>query len=289
PSLDVPDLDLSAVQKPAPPPLRKNSGQMAAPALPKMDVEDALAEDYGEAQFELDVPDPPPSLKPAPTSVPSLEPPPPSNVPSSGPSSGSSSGSRRTTSGAMPAPNVPTTSHQGPRELTVSDVPVAPGQNAEGGAMNVSAPPPSSASSKIDPHEAADLAAFGPAPTSPVQLPLYAFRVRMRQSELRRDLERSEHALAQAQKDHGAALADDTRLEEVKKRLRVELASKEREVERHRAAIAAFDPIALKKGTQIGVAAVVTAVLVLFSPVLFRACVGVDPPNLSQTPDAPKH
>ncbi len=148
--------------------------------------------------------------------------------------------------------------------------------------MNVSAPPPSS-SAKIDPHEAADLAAYGPPPTSLVKLPLYAVRVRTRQPELTRGLERAELALAQAQREHGAALTDPSRLEEVKARLRADLAVKERDVERHRAALAAFDPVALKMGTQLGVGVVLVAFLVLFSPVLFRACFGVDAPLLNQT------
>lgn len=282
PTLDVPDLDLSAVS--APPPAvraapRKNSG-----AIPKAVVvsaaDDILADDPGEASFELEIEPgdrsvPPGIVAAAPTSSPSLSGPPSGpRGPMSGPPS--NGGPARTTSGAMPRVSAPPASD--PRDANAPSSMRDSSGSSSNAAVRVSAPP---AEPRIDPNEAARFADYGPPPQGALQAPAYAFRVKMRQSELRRGLWRAKLAFERAQKERSSAEADTSRLEEVKLRLMAECEAKEHEVDLHEAALAAFDAKAMKLGMQIvyAVAFVLTVAIVL--PVFLRMCIGVEPPPLN--------
>ncbi len=270
PSLDVPDLDLSSVSGPmsAPPPVRKNSGAMAAVVMSNDDV---LAEDAGEASFELavgpgDIGMPsgmssPPASGSLPN--PSFRPNPTSNPPSSAGAGGvgAGNGPARTTSGSMPR---------------ISGLP----QETSRPDVRISRPPIEEEPPRIDALAARAFADYGEAPAGALQTPIYAFRVKMRQSELRRGLWRAKIAFERAQKEQSRALADPSRLEEVKSRLAADVEAKERDVDLHEAALLAFDAPALKRGTQISYALCFVLLVAIFVPVVFRMCIGVDAPPL---------
>jgi hypothetical protein len=251
-----------------------------------MTSDDVLAEDAGEASFELAVGPGdigmPSGMSSPPTSLPnpSFRPNPMSNPPSSGPTSGAA----RTTSGSMPRisgipqetsrPDIPITRQDSmPRDPSRPDIRVsnAPAQTA-----------PHAEAPRIDPLEARAFADYGSPPAGALQSPVYAFRVKMRQSELRRGLWRAKIAFERAQKDQSRALADPSRLDEVKSRLAADVEAKEHDVDLHEAALLAFDAPSLKRGTQIAYAVCAVLFIAIFMPVFFRMCIGVDAPPLPQ-------
>lgn len=151
--------------------------------------------------------------------------------------------------------------------------------------VRISNPPEhvaSAESPRIDPLEARAFADYGSPPAGALQSPVYAFRVKLRQSELKRGLWRAKIAFERAQKDQSRALADPSRLDEVKSRLAADVEAKEHDVDLHEAALLAFDAPALKLGTQIAYAACGVLFVAIFMPIFFRMCIGVDAPPLPQ-------
>ncbi|MEO8875844.1 MAG: hypothetical protein ABI461_09675 [Polyangiaceae bacterium] len=240
----------------APPPVRRTSGAMAA----VMTNDDPLAADAGEASFELavgpgDIGMPPGmssglSTPPGSLPKPSFNPGPLSNPPTSAGISGS-----------MPRVSAP------PHDPSNPDV-------------RLSRPPAEPEPPRVDALEARAFADYGEPPAGALQSPIYAFRVKMRQSELRRGLWRAKIAFERAQKDQAKALADPSRLDEVKARLAVDVEAKERDVDVHEAALDAFDAAAVKRGMTLAFSAAAFLFIVIFVPVFFRMCVGVDAPSL---------
>jgi hypothetical protein len=170
-----------------------------------------------------------------------------------------------------------------PQETSRPDIPIS---RADPMARDPSRPdvrisrPPVEEPPRIDPLEARAFADYGEVPAGALQTPIYAFRVKMRQSELRRGLWRAKIAFERAQKEQSRALADPSRLDEVKSRLAADVEAKERDVDLHEAALLAFDAPALKRGTQIGYALCFVLFVAIFVPVFFRMCIGVDAPPL---------
>ena len=259
PTLDVPDLDLTpmSVPKAAPVVARRTSGP--APAL----ADDVLAEDPGEASFELDAPMPP--LTP----ISSKSPPAPT------------SGRPMDLEGLRPEITIPPSNRDSVRDPSIPPVRISHVPAASSSPPRVSRPPPED-KPRIDPVEAKRFAAYGEAPSALLQTPLYALKVKMRQSELRRELWRAKLAFERSQKERSAAEADATRLEEVRLRLTAEVAAKEHEVDLHEAALLAYDPAAVKRGVQLASTVAFVLVVLIFLPVFFRMCIGVDAPPLPQ-------
>jgi hypothetical protein len=248
-----------------------------------MTNDDVLAEDADEASFELavgpgDIGMPsgmssPPAGPGASLPNPSFRPNPMSNPPSAGPSSGA-----RTTSGSMPRISGI------PQETSRPDIPISQQQARDPSRpdVRVSKPPEPAEAPRIDPLAARAFADYGEPPSGALQSPVYAFRVKMRQSELRRGLWRAKIAFERAQKDQSRALADPSRLDEVKARLASDVEAKERDVDLHEAALLAFDEPSLKRGTQIAYAVCAVLFIAIFMPIFFRMCIGVDAPPLPQ-------
>ena len=215
-----------------------------------MTTDDVLADDAGEASFEL-------AVGPGDIGLPPHMSTPPAS--SSGPHS-------------VPNPSFrpsPVSVSNPPREHSQPDV-------------RISNPPIIEEAPRVDPLQARAFADYGDPPSGALQSPIYAFRVKMRQSELRRGLWRAKIAFERAQKDQSRALADPSRLDEVKSRLAADVEAKERDVDLHEAALLAFDARALKLGTQITYAVTAALFLMIFVPVFFRMCIGVDAPPLPQ-------
>lgn len=219
-----------------------------------MTSDDVLAEDAGEASFELDAP-PPVSHPPAPSSL-----------------------NPGRVSGAMPRISGI------PQEVSRPDIPITqqPARDPSRPDVRISKPPEVVEAPRIDPLEARAFADYGELPAGALQSPVYAFRVKMRQSELRRGLWRAKIAFERAQKDQSRALADPSRLDEVKSRLAADVEAKERDVDLHEAALLAFDAPSLKRGTQIAYAVCAVLFIAIFMPIFFRMCIGVDAPPLPQ-------
>jgi hypothetical protein len=241
-----------------------------------MSNDDVLADDSGEASFDL-------AVEAGDIGVPSRVSAPPASLPhasvrpnalSNPPSSGPASGPARTTSGSMPRVSGM------PQEISRPDIPVSQ-RDPSRPDVRVSSPP-APQEPRIDPLEARAFANYGEVPASALQSPLYAFRVKMRQSELRSALWRAKIAFERAQKDQSQALADPSRLDEVKARLAADVAAKEHDVDLHEAALLAFDARALKLGTQITFAVCGVLFIAIFIPVFFRMCIGVEAPPLPQ-------
>ncbi|MGH7283988.1 MAG: hypothetical protein ACRELY_20875 [Polyangiaceae bacterium] len=218
--------------------------------------DDVLADDMGEQSFELDAPMP----LPAPISNKSL----PAPTVEISHADMSVLPSRRD---SMRDPSNPA--------VRVSGAPAAASSSPR-----ISAAPPEEEKPRIDPVEAKEFAAYGPPPATLFESPLYAFKVKMRQSELRRELWRAKLAFERSQKERSAAEADTTRLEEVKFRLTAEVAAKEHEVDLHEAALLAYDAPALKRGVQLASAIAFVVLVAIFLPIFFRMCIGVDAPPL---------
>lgn len=245
-----------------------------------MTTDDVLADDASEASFELAVGPGdigmPSGMSSPPASMPhpSFRPNPMSNPPTSGPASGPV----RTTSG--PNSNAASRVSGIPQEISRPDIPISQ-RDPSHPDVRISRPP-APEEPRIDPLEARAFADYGEVPAGALQTPIYAFRVKMRQSELRSALWRAKIAFERAQKDQSRALADPSRLEEVKSRLAADVAVKERDVDLHEAALLAFDPQAVKRGTQITYAAAFVLFVAIFVPVFFRMCIGVEAPPLPQ-------
>ncbi len=211
--------------------------------------DDVLAHDMGEQSFELDAP-----------------------MPQSPPISSQS----------LPAPSSGRTGGAPVDGVRISATPAsvsAPPPYASGAPPRMSAAPEDE-KPRIDPLEAKALADYGEPPTKLLETPLYAFKVKMRQSELRRELWRAKLAFERSQKERSAAEADSTRLEEVRLRLTAEVAAKEHEVDLHEAALLAHDAAALKRGVQLASAAAFVLFVLIAMPIFFRMCIGVDAPPL---------
>ncbi len=169
-----------------------------------------------------------------------------------------------------------------PQEISRPDIPISQ-RDPSRPDVRVSKPPDASANEPlVDPLEARAFANYGESPAGVLQSPVYAFRVKMRQSELRSALWRAKIAFERAQKDQSRALADPSRLDEVKSRLAADVAAKERDVALHEAALVSFDARALKRGTQITYALCAILFIAIFVPVFFRMCIGVEAPPLPQ-------
>ena len=241
--------------KPAPS-ARNVSGQMAAVA------DDVLADDPGEAIFELDAP------MPLPAPISSKSPP--------APSSGRSGPVESLRPGMSVSPSL----RDATRDPSNPPVRFSGAPAASSLPPRVSAAP--EAAPRVDPAEAKALAAYGEPPATLLETPLYAFKVKMRQAELRRELWRAKLAFERSQKERSAAEADATRLEEVRLRLTAEVAAKEHEVDVHEAALSAYDASAVTRGVRLASAAAFVLFVLIFLPIFFRMCVGVDAPPLPQ-------
>jgi hypothetical protein len=227
-----------------------------------MASDDVLADDAGEASFEL-------AVGPGDVGMPSGMSSPPASLPNP---------SFRPSPMSNPPSSMPRVSGI-PQETLRADVPISQ-RDPSRPDVRVSKPPEPE-TPRIDPLEARAFANYGEPPSGVLQSPIYAFRVKMRQSELRNALWRAKIAFERAQKDQSRALADPTRLDEVKSRLAADVASKEHDVDLHEAALLAFDAQALKRGAQITYAVCAVLFIAIFMPIFFRMCIGVDAPSLN--------
>jgi len=231
-----------------------------------MTSDDVLADDAGDAQFEL-------AVGPGDLGVPASM-----AGASASPLSSPPSGAMLRVSAPPQSSNVSVGGESSRPELPVSQ------RMNDASHPDVRVPHPSNEPDppRIDPLEARAFADYGEPPASALQAPIYAFRVKTRQSELRRGLWRAKIAFERAQKDQSHALGDPSRLEEVKARLAADVETKKHDVDLHQAALVAFDVRASRRGMQIAFTTAAVVFLVIFIPVFFRMCVGVEAAPLPQ-------